>query len=113
MNTVTPRALRYEPSHVRASEPAVTRAVIRGSSRNAYRRRSVGQFENRGQTDLSTRRTNRALGQIRLSPVFKLAHASCLLGNCVIVDFSSPDVRTDPSARQNSGHRRVPFIRST
>ena len=32
-----------------------------------------GQFENRGQTDLSTRRKNGALGQIRQSPLFKLA----------------------------------------
>jgi len=34
----------------------------------------VGQFETRGQTDPSTRRKNGALGQIRLSPGFKLTH---------------------------------------
>lgn len=32
----------------------------------------LGQFEKRGQTDLSTRPKNRALGHIGLSPVFKL-----------------------------------------
>jgi hypothetical protein len=51
--------------------------------------KNLGQFENRGQTDLSTRRKNRALGQIRLSPVFKLTQIGRRrsIADCHVVDL--------------------------